>query len=150
MILLLQVKAIEILSIALFHLPFLRQHGPRSFARLSASPTAYTVFQIIRQHWGWYEVKWLFWEGWGGSILGYNDAIRHPSSRFSSINFANLTFQLVEIGYIGLILPNSTSWHTIFAKLKPLENTKTSICYTLDYISLYVMFLTKSGLLNLT
>ena len=54
--------------------------------------------------------------------LGYrNDAIRHPSSRLSNFNFANLTFQLVEIAYIGLILPNSTSWHVIFAKLKLLE-----------------------------
>jgi hypothetical protein len=49
----------------------------------------------------------------------------------SILQIFNLTFQLVEIGYIGLILPNSTSWHVIFAKLKPLENTKMSICYSI-------------------
>ena len=69
------------------------------------------------------------------SLLEYrNDAIRHPSPRLSSFNFANLTCQLVEIDYIRLILPNFTSWHVIFAKLKLLENTKPSICDTLIYI----------------
>ena len=52
-------------------------------------------------------------------------------THLSGFNFASLKFQLVEIGYIMLILPNSTSWHVIFAKLKLLENTKSSICYTL-------------------
>ena len=46
---------------------------------------------------------------------------------------SNLTCQLVEIDYIRLILPNFTSWHVIFAKLKLLENTKPSICDTLYY-----------------
>jgi len=45
-----------------------------------------------------------------------------------ALDIANLTFQLVKIGNImGLILPNSTSWHVIFAKLKQLESTKSSI-----------------------
>ena len=65
-------------------------------------------------------------------ILGYcNDAKKHPSLRLSSFNFAISMFQLVDIGFNGLILPNSTSWHVIFAKLKLLENIKSFICYTL-------------------
>ena len=31
------------------------------------------------------------------------------------------------MGYIRLIITNFTSWHIIFAKLKSLENTKSSI-----------------------
>ena len=62
-----------------------------------------------------------------GYRLGYcNDAKKHPSLRLSSFNFAISMFQLVDIGFNGLILPNSTSWHVIFAKLKLLENTKSS------------------------
>ena len=50
----------------------------------------------------------------------------------SGFNFANLRCQLVEI--FRLILPNSTKWHIIFAELKPLQNTKSSICNILKYI----------------
>ena len=62
--------------------------------------------------------------------------------RIQRFNLANLTFQLVEI---GLKLPNSASWHVIFAKLKPLENTKVSICYyTLNYTYCVVSLTSKS------
>ena len=50
-----------------------------------------------------------------------------PFLDLSGFSFANLEFQVVEIGYIRLILPNSTSWPVMFAKLKLLENTKLSI-----------------------
>lgn len=37
------------------------------------------------------------------------------------IYFFNLTCNVVEIGYIWSILPNSSTWHILFAKLKPLS-----------------------------
>ena len=46
---------------------------------------------------------------------------------------------------MGLILPNSTSWHVIFAKLKQLENTKSSIGYILVHCMYSHLFNKRRG-----
>jgi len=48
----------------------------------------------------------------------------HQTLELGGFIFANLMNRLVEMGYIRLILPNSTSCYIIFSKLKPLETTK--------------------------
>ena len=82
------------------------------------------MIPIIRVNRTWKNVRIVYWrllKLHQGTVL-----------ELSSFNFANLKCQLVEI--IRLILPNSTKWYIIFAELKPLQNTKSSICNILKYI----------------
>ena len=53
-----------------------------------------------------------------------------PALHLLGFNFLDLTCQLVEIGYIRLILPDSTSWHVIFAKLKLMEHKLINLQYS--------------------